>query len=89
MITAHVPAVRVPPDHTGCRVAAAVTARGGVEDHGDPDAAPSARRPAAAQVAYLLRRWRKLAGPGRARMPDPCGARTVNEGLRDGRGLCR
>jgi putative transposase len=29
MIIAHVPAVRVPPDHTGCRVAAAVTVRGG------------------------------------------------------------
>src|SRR6266487_4637789 len=57
MITAHVPAVRVPPDHTGCRVAAAVTARGGVEDRRNPDPAPSARRTAAA-----------AAGPGEAQL---------------------
>src|SRR5712691_4851813 len=66
MITAHVPAVRVPPDHTGCRVAAAVTARGGVEDRGDPDAAPSARRPAAAVPRPTEA---ELGGPGPARRP--------------------
>src|SRR5260370_36695778 len=55
MITAHVPAVRVPPDHTGCRVAAVVAARGGVEDRRSPDPAPSARRTAA-----------PAAGPGEA-----------------------
>ena len=48
MITDHVPAVRVPPDHAGYRMAAAVPARGGVEDRRDLDPAPPARRPATA-----------------------------------------
>ena len=36
----HVPTVRVPPDHARRRVAAAVAARGCVEDRGNPDPAP-------------------------------------------------
>ena len=64
MITAHVPAVRVPPDHTGCRVAAAVGARGGVEDGRNLDPAPSARRTTAA-----------AAGPGEAQLGGPGPAR--------------
>ena len=40
MITDHVPAVRVPRDHATIRVAAAVPARGGVEDRRDLDPAP-------------------------------------------------
>jgi len=48
MITDDVPAVRVPPDHAGRSVAAAVPARGYVEDRGDPDPSPSAHRPATA-----------------------------------------
>src|SRR5450755_942420 len=47
MITGQVPTVHVPPDHANGRVAVAVPARGGGEDHRDPDPAPSARRPAA------------------------------------------
>jgi hypothetical protein len=48
MITGHVPAVRVPPDHAASRRAAAVPACGSVENCRDPDPAPPARRPAAA-----------------------------------------
>src|SRR5690242_9985211 len=51
MITGHVPAVGVPPDHAASRVAAARPARGDMEDHGDPDPAPPARRPATAAAA--------------------------------------
>src|ERR1019366_158314 len=47
MITGHVPAVRVPSGHAASRVAAAVPARGDVEDRRDLDPAPPARRPAA------------------------------------------
>src|ERR1039458_4139824 len=42
MITGHVPAVPVPPDHSACRVAAAVPARGGVANRPDPDPGPTA-----------------------------------------------
>src|ERR1039458_6802413 len=66
MITEHVPAVRLPPDHAGRRGAAAVAARRGVEDSGDPDAAPSACRPAAAAAAPPEA---ELGGPGSARNP--------------------
>jgi len=66
MITAHVPCGSCSSDHTGCRVAAAVTARAGVEDRGDPDAAPSARRPAAAVPRPTEA---ELGGPGPARRP--------------------
>ncbi len=48
MITCHVPAVRVPPDHAASRVAAAVPARGDMEDRRDLDPAPPAHRPATA-----------------------------------------
>src|SRR5690348_4413083 len=51
MITGHVPAVGVPPDHAASRVAAARPARGDMEDRGDPDPAPPARRPATAAAA--------------------------------------
>jgi hypothetical protein len=47
MITDHVPAVLLPSDHAGRRVAAAVPAGGCVEDRRDPDPAPPARGPAA------------------------------------------
>jgi putative transposase len=47
MITDHVPAVRLPPDHAGVPVAAAIPARGGAEDRGDLDPAPAGRHPAA------------------------------------------
>ena len=40
MITDHVYSVRLPPDHTARLMAAAVPARGGVEDRRDPDLAP-------------------------------------------------
>src|ERR1039457_6957146 len=64
MITVHVPAVRVPADHAASRVAAAVPARGGVEDRRDLDPAPPARRPAAAAAAPPEA---ELGGPGPAR----------------------
>jgi transposase len=48
MITDHVPAVHLPPDHAGRRVAAAVPAQGGVEDRSDLDPAPPTRRAATA-----------------------------------------
>src|ERR1035441_4823167 len=43
MLTGHVPAVRFPSDHATSRVAAAVPARGGVEDRRDLDPAPPGR----------------------------------------------
>src|ERR1035437_2700502 len=51
MITVHVPAVRVPSGHAASRVAAAVPARGDVENHRDLDPAPPARGPEAAAAA--------------------------------------
>src|ERR1035438_3594827 len=66
MITGHVPAVPVPPDHSASRVAAAVPARGSVADRRDLDPAPPARRPAAAAAAPP---GRELGGPGPARDP--------------------
>src|SRR5208282_6725596 len=66
MITRHVPAVRVPPDYAGRRGAAAVAARGDVEDRGDLDHAPPARRPAAASAAAAEA---ELGRPGPARGP--------------------
>ena len=64
MITGHVPAVRLLPDHAGRRVAAAVPACGDVVDRRDLDPAPSARRPAAAAAAPPEA---ALGGPGPAR----------------------
>ena len=64
MITGHVPAVRVPPDHAGRRVAEAVPARGDMADRRDLDPAPPARRPAAAAAAPPEA---ELGGPGTAR----------------------
>src|SRR6266581_1971022 len=48
MITDHVPAVRLPPDHTDGLMAAAVPARGSVAGRRDPAPAPPAHRPATA-----------------------------------------
>jgi hypothetical protein len=66
MITDHVPAVPVPPDHSASRMAAAVPARGGVENRRDLDPAPPARGPAAAAAAPPEA---ELGGPGPARGP--------------------
>src|SRR5712692_8502590 len=48
MITGHVPAVRLPPDHADELMAAAILAGEGMEDRRDPAPAPSARRAATA-----------------------------------------
>src|ERR1039457_3280723 len=64
MITGHVPAVRVPSGHAASRVAAAVPARGDVEDRRDLDPAPPGRGPAAAAAAPPDA---DLGGPGPAR----------------------
>src|ERR1035437_4274495 len=64
MITGHVPAVRVPFGHAASRMAAAVPARGDVEDRRDLDPAPPARGPAAAAAAPPEA---ELGGPGPAR----------------------
>src|ERR1035438_2658798 len=66
MITGLVPAVPVPPDHAASRMAAAVPARGDVENRRDPDPAPPARGPAAAAAAPPEA---ELGGPGPARGP--------------------
>src|ERR1017187_8534431 len=66
MITGHVPAVRVPPDHAASSVAAAVPARGDMEDRRDPAPAPPAHRPAAAAAAPPET---EPGGPGPARDP--------------------
>src|ERR1035441_6703545 len=66
MITGHVPAVRVPPDHATNRVAAAIPAQGDVEDGRDLDPAPPARGSAAAAAASPEA---ELGGPGPARGP--------------------
>src|ERR1019366_9103129 len=66
LITGHVPAVRVPPDHATSVGAAAVPARGDVEDRRDLDPAPSARRTAAAAAAPPEA---ELGGPGPVRGP--------------------
>src|SRR5689334_3235658 len=66
MITDHVPAVRLPPDHAGVQVAAAIPARGCVEDRRDPDPAPPGRHPAAPSGAPPQA---DLGGPGTGRDP--------------------
>src|ERR1035438_2406406 len=66
MITDHVPAVRVPPDHAASSAAAAIPACGDMEDRRDLDPAPPARRPAAAAAALPET---ELGGPGPARDP--------------------
>src|SRR5229473_223441 len=48
MITGHVPAVRLPPDHADELMAAAILAGESMEDRRDPAPAPSARRAATA-----------------------------------------
>ncbi len=66
MIADHVPAVRLPPDNAGRRVAAAVPAWGDMENRGDLDPAPPAHHPAAAVSASPES---QLGGPGPARDP--------------------
>src|SRR6266571_5354959 len=66
MITDHVPAVRLPPHHAGDLMAAAIPARGYVEDRRDPDPAPPGRHPAAPSGAPPEA---DLGGPGTARDP--------------------
>ena len=66
MITDHVPAVRLPPDHAASRVAAAVPAQGDMEDRRDLDLAPPARRAATAAAAPPEA---ELGGPGTAHDP--------------------
>jgi hypothetical protein len=66
MITDHMPAVPVPPDHLAGRMAAAVPACGDVEDRRDLDPAPPGRGPAAAAAAPPEA---ELGGPGPARGP--------------------
>ena len=66
MITDHVPAVYLPPDHAGGFMAAPIPACGDVEDRRDLDPAPPARGPAAAAAASPEP---ELGGPGPARGP--------------------
>src|ERR1039457_3797405 len=66
MITGHVPAVRVPPDHATNQVAAAIPAQGDVEDRRALDPAPPAHGPAAPSAASPEA---ELGGPGPARDP--------------------
>ena len=66
MITGHVPAVRVSPDHADRYMAGAVPARGEVADCRDLDPAPPARRAAAAAAVSP---GPELGGPGPARDP--------------------
>jgi hypothetical protein len=61
MIAGHVPAVPFPPDQARGLMAAAVPARGGMEDRRDPDLAPQARRPATRAAAPP---GAELGGPG-------------------------
>src|SRR6266516_2057599 len=63
MITDHVPAVRVPPDHAGRRVRLSRREEAW-KDRGNPDPAPADRRPAAAAAAPAEA---ELGGPGPAR----------------------
>jgi putative transposase len=79
MITGHVPAVRVPPDYAGRRVAAAVPARGGLEDRRNLDPAPAGRGPAAAAAAPPEA---ELGGPGPARGAAGLIPKTRRHGLR-------
>jgi hypothetical protein len=79
MITGHVPAVPVPPDHSASRMAAAVPARGGVENRRDPDPAPPARGPAAAAAAPPEA---ELGGPGPARGTARRDTKARRQGLR-------
>src|ERR1039457_2170221 len=64
MITDHVPALRLPSDHAGGLLVAAVPASGDVEDRRDLDLAPPARGPAATSAAPPEL---ELGGPGSAR----------------------
>src|ERR1039457_10301 len=66
MISGHVPAVRVPPDHAPSRGAAALPARGDMEYRRDLDPAPPTRHPAAAAAAPAEA---EPGGPSTARGP--------------------
>jgi hypothetical protein len=79
MITGHVPAVRLPPDHADGLLAAAVLARGDMEDRRDLDPAPPARRPATAAAAPP---GPGLGGPGLDRGPPRRDTESAPPGLR-------
>src|SRR5450755_744853 len=79
MLTGHVPAVHLPPDHAASRVAAAVPARGGVENRRDLDPAPPGRGPAAAAAAPPEA---ELGGPGPARGTARRDTKARRQGLR-------
>jgi hypothetical protein len=79
MITGHVPAVPFPPDHAGHRVAAAVPARGCVEDRRDLDPAPPAPGPAAPVGGPPEA---GAGGPGPARGPARRDTKARRHGLR-------
>ncbi len=77
MITGHVPAVRVPPDHAASSRPAAVPARGIVEERRDLDPAPSAHRPA---TPSSVPPDADLGGPGTARDPAQRDAESASSG---------
>src|SRR6266704_196834 len=77
MITGHVPAVRVPPDHAASSRPAAVPARGNVEERRDLDPAPSAHRPA---TPSSVPPDADLGGPGTARDPAQRDAESASSG---------
>jgi hypothetical protein len=66
MISDHVPAVHLPPDHLRGLMAAAGLPSGDIEDRRDSDPAPSARHPAAPSA---MPSEAQLGGPGPARNP--------------------
>jgi hypothetical protein len=68
MITDQVPAVRLPLDHTCDLMAAAIPPRGRMEDRGDPDPAPPARRTAILSEGLPDRHGSR---PPRGPSPDP------------------
>src|ERR1039458_10374247 len=79
MLTGHVPAVPFPPDHAGHRVAAAVPARGCVEDRRDLDPAPPAPGPAPPVAGEPEA---GAGGPGPARGPARRDTKARRHGLR-------
>src|SRR5690242_6990238 len=78
MISDHVPAVRLPPDHAAGLMASAVPARGKVADRRDLDPAPPVGRIATAAAGPPEP---ELGGPGPAR--DHAGRDTEKRGARD------
>ena len=79
MITDHVSAVRLPADHAGDHVAAAVPARGDVEDGRDFASAPPGHRPAAPPGVPPQA---EPGGPGSCSRPCPASYRDRRQRLR-------